>query len=791
MTLIPEMLALALQHQQAGNLRQAEQFCQQILQADPGHADTYQLLGVIACQSQGRLEEAVIHFQQALRLRPDFPEAYNNLGNAYFLKGNLDAAVAQYHQALRLRPHYADPYCNLGNVLLRQNKLDEAIRCYQQALQIKPNSAEVCNNLGLALQRRDEFDEAIRYYRQAVQLNPHYAEAHRNLGDALHRLANTLLEKDKFDEAIGCLKKALRHKPNFPEAYSNLGNALVCQDKLDEAIGCFRNALRLNPDFALAHNGLGCALERQNNLEQAMECFRQALQVDPNLAEAHDNLGAAFERQSQLDEAVHCYRQALHLKPDSAAVHNRLACALTRQGQLDLALASIREALRLQPDLAVAQSNLLFCLNYQPEADPDAVFAEYVRWGQAKESPMSDVRCPMSKPPLPTSDIGLRTSDFPERRLRIGYVSPDLCQHAVARYFEPVLGHHDPQRVEAFCYADVAHPDAATARLQNLAHGWRWICRLTDAQVAQSIRDDRIDILVDLAGHTANHRLGVFAHKPAPVQATWLGYLTTTGLLSVDYRITDDVLDPPGQPVRDTEELLRLPGGMCCFACPADAPAVAPLPALVRGHLTFGSMHNLFKLNGPVFDLWSEVLKALPGARLLIFRDTLTGTARERIRRQFTERGIATDRLDLRQERCTAGYLGIYGEIDVSLDTFPVTGGVTTCESLWMGVPVLSLCGVRPLARNSAALLSRVGLTDWVVQTPAQYVALAARLENELDRLAQLRAGLRERMLATLCDAKRFTRVLEEAYRTMWRRWCSQQRQETPNPKPQIPNKSK
>jgi len=267
--------------------------------------------------------------------------------------------------------------------------------------------------------------------------------------------------------------------------------------------------------------------------------------------------------------------------------------------------------------------------------------------------------------------------------------------------------------------------------------------------------------------------------------------MNTTGLTTIDYRLTDDVLDPPGQPVRDTEELMRLPGGMCCFAPPADAPAVSPLPALGRGHLTFGSLHGLLKLNTRVFDLWSRVLHSVPDARLLMFHDTVVGTGQERIRREFADRGIACERLDLRQGSCAPGYLGVYEEIDVSLDAFPWTGGVTTCESLWMGVPVLSLCGARPASRNSAALLARVGLTDWVAQTPEQYAALGLSLTKDLDRLAALRTTLRDRMRATLCDGQRFTRELEEAYRAMWRRWCSQQRQETPNPKPQIPNKFK
>jgi len=325
-----------------------------------------------------------------------------------------------------------------------------------------------------------------------------------------------------------------------------------------------------------------------------------------------------------------------------------------------------------------------------------------------------------------------------------------------------------------YCYAEVQKPDAVTLRLQKLADGWRSTCGLTDSQVAERIRDDKIDILIDLAGHTADNRLGALACKPAPVQATWLGYMNTTGLKAVDYRLTDDVLDPPDQPARDTEELWRLPGGMCCFAPPEDAPPVSPLPALRQGHLTFGSLHNPFKLNGQVFDLWSLVLKAVPTAKLLMFHDFVVGKAQDRIRRLFAERGISSDRLDLRQGSCAPGYLGIYNQIDISLDPFPCTGGVTSCESLWMGVPVVNLCGVRPAGRNSAAILARVDLGDWAVPTQDRYIELAMRQGEELARLADLRGQIRDRMRISLCDAQRFTRELEVAYRQIWRRWSHQ-----------------
>jgi len=825
-----EMFSLAWKHHQAGELFQAEQLYRQILVADCSCADAWCFLGAacdaqgkfaeaqasylraiqlkpdyaaahynlaLALEHEGKLEEALASYQRALRLQPDNLAARTNLGNVRKARGELDEAIACYRQVLRLQPDFAEVLVNLGNALAAQDKLEEAAVFWRQALRHRPDLHEVYAYLGNALVQQDKLDEAVACYYQALRVDAGFADAHNGLGYALER-------QNKLDEAIRCYRRALALKPNFAGAYNNLGNALLRQRKLNEAGASYREALRLNPNLAAAHNGLGHVLRLKNQLDEAVHCFQRALQLKPDFAEAYNSLGCTFfdaahhglrrdlRRQERLDEAVRCFQAALRLKPDFAEAYCNLGSASLWQGQVDLALANFRQALRLQPDLALAQSNLASCLNYDAEADPDLVFREHCRWGQT----MCDVRRAMCDVKTGTSDIAHRTSHIahpdPERRLRIGYVSPDFCQHPIQRYFEPVLANHDSRQVEVFCYAEVAVPDAVTNRLQNLAHAWRWTVGLTDEQVAEQVRSDRIDILVDLAGHTTGNRLGVFARKPAPVQATWLGYLNTTGLTTVDYRLTDDVLDPPGQTVRDTEEVVRLPGGMCCFAPPpADVLPCTPLPALCRGHITFGSLHGRVKLNARVFELWSLVLKALPTARLLMFHDTLVATAQEEIRQQFTQRGVASDRLDLRHGSSAGAYLAVYREIDISLDTHPYSGGVTTCESLWMGVPVLSLCGARPVARNSAALLSRVGLADWAVENAENYVAKARRWANDLDELAQLRAGLRDRVVRCLCDGRRFTGMLEEAYRTMWRHWCSQERQEIPNPKPQTPNKSK
>jgi predicted O-linked N-acetylglucosamine transferase (SPINDLY family) len=627
-----------------------------------------------------------------------------------------------------------------------------------------PSAAEILSD-ALRHHQAGNLDEAVDRYRQALTIDGSLPQAHNNLG-------NALFQQGKRDQAAAHYRQALRLRPNYVQAHSNLGNALRLEGRMDIAESHCRQALRLRPDFVEAHINLGIILAEQKKLDLAITCFRRAVEIDPRIPEAHSHLGDAFERQEKLDEAVTCYRTALDINPRQAHVQNNLGNVFLKLGLLDQAVASFEEALRLQPTLDAARRNRLFCLNCDPDGDLDVIFEEYRRWGQRIEREGVKVCGVRGAECEVKHNLGATLRTPHKRPLRVGYVSPDFRQHALLRYFEPVLANHDPKNVEVFCYAEVAGPDEHTKRLQDMVQGWRWTCRMTDAQVAEQIRGDQIDILVDLAGHTANNRLGLFALKPARIQATWLGYMNTTGLSTIDYRLTDAVLDPPGQPVRDTEELWRLPTGMCCFAPPMDAPPVTPLPAVNKGHITLGSLNSLFKINDRVLDLWSKVLHAMPTASLLIFRSTLASAAKDRLNREFERRGVGSARLDLRQGSCEPGYLGIFGEIDISLDTFPCTGGVTTCESLWMGVPVVSLSGARPAGRNSAALLARVGLSDWAVDTKEQYLEMAVHWANSLDVLADLRAQLRERVQIGLCDGGTFTRQLEEVYRAMWRRWC-------------------
>lgn len=630
---------------------------------------------------------------------------------------------------------------------------------YCQVLQHDPQHAEALHSLGILALQGGDAPLAIECLRGAIARRPDTAVYHCNLGEVL-RISG------KPVEAIPCYQEAIRLCPELAEAHSNLGLACANTGKLDAAKGHLDRAVALKPTLPEAQNNRGLVFYRLRHLEEAEVCFREALKLRPPFAEAENNLANVVRDRGGLSEAIERYRRALRLRPNYAEAANNVGLALMAQGDLTEALASYREALRIQPLFAEAHSNFLFALNYLPGVTPKVMRHTHEEWAA--------YHAPKLQP-----DPFVNLPD-PERRLRIGYVSPDFRQHAVARFLEPILAHHDPSQVEVHAYADVASPDAITQRLRSLAPIWRSIFALPTEEVVHQVREDQIDILVDLTGHTGSHRLEVFARKPAPIQMTYLGYPNTTGLTAIDYRLTEAVADPPGVEAHYTEQLLRLDGAFCCLTIPPEAPEIGPLPALQRGHLTFGSPHNLAKLNEGVLDLWAAVLRALPDARLLFFRGELTRAAQERLTGQLTSRGISPDRFAFRVVSSAtagyAGYLALYGEVDIVLDAFPANAGTTACESLLMGVPLITLPGDRFYSRLSASLLTSAGLSEGIARSPEDYVALAVRWGRDLPALARLRAGLRNRLLTSpLGNPSALTRSLEAAFRTAWRRWCATQ----------------
>ena len=653
-----------------------------------------------------------------LTFHPDHPNTLNLLGLIAYQSGENEAAVSLMSRAIRKDPGNPSFYNNLGAAFHASGKLPEAGASYNRAIRMKPDYADAYNNLGLVFQGQDKVDEAISCYQKALQLRPNYPDASYNLGNALKG-------RGKLTEAIQCFQKAVALRPDYFEAINNMGNVFNDQGKSNEAVLCHKKAVALKPDFPEAYYNLGNALHGMVRLKEATVCYNKAIQLKSDYPEAYNNIGIVFKDRGRLGKAIECYKRSLELKPDFSKVH----------------------------------SDLLLAMNYDPSAGPRSIFLESSAWWHRHGEPYAYKFHHEKRKP--------------HGRLRVGYVSPDFRGHSVSSFFQPLLMAHNREEVEVFCYAEVKRPDKMTVRIKGLSDHWRSTVGLGDDAVAEKIYEDRIHILVDLAGHTANNRLPVFARKPAPVQVTWLGYPGTTGMPVVDYRLTDEIADPEADGhERCSETLVRLKNGFLCYLPPVRAPNVANLPALEAGGITFGSFNNLPKLNERVIEVWSGILSQLPGSSLLLkSRQLADKSTKNRYLNLFVNNGVTSDRIrTLPATPSISEHLDLYNRIDIGLDPFPYNGTTTTCEALWMGVPVVALRGNHHPSRVGASILTRVGLGDLVARNEEEYVGRAVKLANDPGRLKELRKGMRRRMTASpLCDSKGFARAVENVYREIMR----------------------
>jgi predicted O-linked N-acetylglucosamine transferase (SPINDLY family) len=618
-------------------------------------------------------------------------------------------------------------------------RLQAAEQIYRQILQADPNQADAIHLLGVMAHQAGQHAIAVQYIERAIGLNDGTAAFHNNLGEAYRALG-------RIPEAAACYRRALQRKPNYAEAYSNLGNALKQQGKLEEAIAAYRRALEAKPDCAEVNGNLGLALADRKQLDEAVACYRRALELKPDFAEVYGNLGLALAGQEKPDEAIAAYRRALELKPDFAEAHANLGNTLQDQGRLDEAIAAYRRALELKPDFAKAHSNLLLTLHYCAGATPAALAEAHAEFDRLHAARLRGSSSRRGK--IPAGD----------GRLRLGFVSPDLRRHPVGYFLVRVLENLSRQRFETVCYSDRILQDGLTRRLQSAAAAWRDVIGLSDEQLAEQIRADRIDILFDLAGHTAGNRLLVFARKPAPLQITWIGYEGTTGLAAMDCLLADRHVVPEGTERYYREQVLRMPDGYLCYDPPGAAPPAGPPPSSKKGYATFGSFNNPAKITAEVAAVWASILRRMPAARLMLkYRGLGDPGVKRRYLDLFALGGVEPQRLDLLPWSPHAEYLAAYQQVDVALDPFPFSGSATTCEALWMGVPVITCPGETFASRHSLSHLSNIGLTETIARDLDQYVDMAVALAGDPPRLAALRADLRERVAASsLCDGSRF-----------------------------------
>jgi len=790
-------LQQAIAYHQAGQLPAAEQLYRAILQNAPHHPDANHNLGVLLLDSQ-KPDTALAFFKHALETLPtqeqfwfsyidalvqtdQFNQAQSVLaqGINFGLRGEK---VTQLVQLLQLQPTSAQMtaiitlfnnqqpqeaenkardliahfpqhpfgWKALGVILQSQGFLEQALATQQQAVKLATHDADALYNLGITQKALAQVADAEQSYRQAIAIEPRHAQAHNNLGIVLQ-------EQQQFEQAKNHYLQAIAINPHYAEAYNNLGYVLKELGNYAQAEQYYRHAIAINPQYAKAHNNLGCLLKELNRATEAQSHYHQAITLNPAYGDAYNNLGILLQEAGQLADAEQCYRLALQHQPDLAEAYSNLGNILKDLGQFAESEQSYLAALALNPLLMVARHNLLYTYNYSAAYSPEFCLEAARQFGELATAQVTERFTTWQCSTAPT-------------RLRVGLVSGDFCHHAVSFFLENLLAELDSTKIELLAYPTYHKTDEVTARLQPYFVKWQPIFGLSDKAAAQLIHNDALHLLIDLAGHTDKNRLPLFAWKPAPVQVAWLGYFATTGLAEMDVILVDKTGVPEQNQGHFTEKVHYLPETRLCFSAPVEPIAVSTLPALQNGFITFGCFQNLSKVTDAVLAVWGKILAQLPTAKLRFQSKQLSDKqVVSSLYARLAQYGIAANRISTQSTTSRPAYLAAHSEVDMILDTFPYTGGTTTCEALWMGVPTLTLAGETLLARQGASLLAAAGLPDWITENEESYIYQAIAFATHLEKLAHLRGKLREQVLKSpLFDSKRFARHFEN---TLWQLW--------------------
>jgi protein O-GlcNAc transferase len=677
-------------------------------------------------QALCRWDEAAQAYEAALRLQPDFPNVSGSLGICLQRSGQWSTAAAAYRKALVEQPKNAAVMANLGTVLREMHQSSEAADLLRAASELEPLVASHAVNLGIALHDQRDFAAAERVLSQTLARHPHDADAAFNLGNALHALGRS-------SEAVDRYRRAVSLRADYVDALINLGNVQTELGDFASGLAAYDAALLARPESVVALNNAGCLMRTLGRIDEAETLLLRAQAVEPGHGALYDNLGNVYKDAGALDDAINCFRKALELDPAAAATHGNLAYALSFQSP-----------------------------------SPQAILEECLRWN---ERFAAGLHPPLGAGAGGSSDTRGRVradSGEARHRLKIGYVSPDFRDHCQSLFTIPLLSQHDHECFDITCYSSVKRPDSFTQRIAGYADVWRDVRPLDDETLCEVIREDGIDILVDLTMHMAGGRPLVFARRPAPVQIAWLAYPGTTGMSAIDYRLSDPRFDPEGYDAHYRERTLRLADSFWCYDPLTDGPEVSALPAIERGYPTFGCLNNPCKMTLHTLRLWGRVMRALPNARLVLMAPQ--GRHRVQLLQRLADQSIAADRIDFLPYQRREDYLHAYRQLDMGLDTFPYNGHTTSLDSLWMGVPVVTRVGNTSVGRGGLSQLFQLGQLDLAAECDDEFVSIAVALSKDLSRLAQLRAGLRSRMRQSpLMDAPRFARQIEGAYRTAWK----------------------
>ncbi|EUJ09242.1 putative O-linked N-acetylglucosamine transferase, SPINDLY family [Methylophilaceae bacterium 11] len=774
---------LGVIYQQVSQLEAAEQALKhaaELLPKDPEAQYNY----ANCLYDLRKLQSAQSYYQKAIKLAPQFVQALFNLADVQKELKQWALAEANYRKAFHLAPQHVHMHFNFGVVLQEQGKHKEAIKQYEKALNADADNASIHLNLGAAYKALGELALAEQHYRTAIRCNPAHVGAHNNLGIVLKALERNDESEQAYLQAIAidesylpayknlgmlyketgqvqaaehCYIKALSLEPPTAETLNNMGVVMMNQGRYAEAEEAVRKALDLAPKLGDAWNNLGLILQAKMVNVEAEQAFEQALKFQPNDARTLSNYSVTLKLLGKLSQAEACLKKAISKDPHYADAYLNLGNIYLDQGMIAEAIASTQRVLAIAPNNVSGHDNLLFAMTYSDDFTPEARLEIAHQYGQLTKS--------LAHTPYAQWNVSAQ-----DQRLRVGLVSGDLRQHPVAYFLKAWLAHVDPNKIELFAYSTDGREDATTATLKPYFAHWQSLAGHNDQAAAAMIHADQLHILLDLSGHTGGNKLPLFAWNPAPVQASWLGYWATTGIQAMDYVLVDAVGVPTEHQAQFTETIQYLPDTRMCFTAPEQAPEVAALPALHNGYITFGCFQNMTKVSDDVLKVWAEIMQALPTAKLRwqskSFADAHIVAA---VHKRLQQCGIAPARVTLLGKVSRQEYLAGYADVDMVLDSFPFTGGTTTCEALWMGVPTLTLAGSTLIARQGASMMSAAGLVDWVVNTPAQYVQQALHLAKDISKLTQLRAGLRAQVQhSPLMDGQRFAHQMETVLRGMW-----------------------
>ena len=800
---IEEALQQGIAAHKAGNLEEAERLYRAIIGSAPTHSDANHNLGVLAL-GVGKVDTALPYFRTALEASPNHGRYWVSYVDALISLGRPDDAGKVLEQGKKAADLSGDVITKLESRLSDSGKVEKEILnvikmnadgdtkiALERALLLVtdwPINFVLLFVIASIYKKINDFPRAIEFFNRALLVKNDSPETLNELAVLNSKVKNSY-------DSLHCLKVALIIKPDYAEANNNMGRILTIDDKYTAAIKILQRAILIRNGYAAALNNLAFCYLHQTELEKALKYVEQSINLDPNNSDAVINKGAIlgkmgdhktaiiqFEKSIQLktgepiiyynlaqslnavrrfDEAVRFFRKALILSPEFFEAYNDYGNAQRSLGFHSLALKSYNRTIILRSDFVKAHSNKNLCLNYSSQWSADYVYEQHLNFD--RQFGEVAARVSLEKP----TDKGLN------RPLRVGYISGDFRKHSVAYFFEPLLANHRPENVETFCYYNHSVVDEVTERLMQYSDHWRSINDVDDHTVIKRIGEDKIDILVDLSGHTAKNRLRVFSYKPAPIQASWLGYPNTTGLKAIDYRFTDIIADPLGEADKVHAEILfRLPNGFQCYKGDETVSLNTELPYEENGFITFGSFNNLSKVTPEVIKVWSKILNAVPHSRLLLKAEQLTHN-KMHYSALVKKEGIAEERIVLHgYESETQNHLGLYSLIDVGLDPFPFNGATTTCEALWMGVPIITLLGNRHVGRVGASILSNIGLNDFIAQDIDTYIEIATKVANDVNYLKDVRKNLRMRMQnSPLCDGFSFAKDIEVAYQDIWNRY--------------------